>query len=87
MVVVPGEIDLEILRETDEWIALNKPTGLASQAGRDRMRPSAVELLGLPLKQRGAHHGLFVVHRLDGGTCSGQVIDIPADLGKHSLSV
>ncbi|MEO8217421.1 MAG: RluA family pseudouridine synthase [Acidobacteriota bacterium] len=73
IVVVPEAIELSVLRETADWIALDKPSGLASQPGRDRSRPSAVELLALLLKQRGQVHGLFVVHRLDAGT-SGVIV-------------
>jgi len=59
---------LPIIRRTEDWIAIDKPSGLSSQPARDRERLSAEELLRLTLKREGGSSQLFVVHRLDTAT-------------------
>ena len=59
---------LSIVRRTDDWIAIDKPTGVPSQPTREREQRSAEELLRLMLKQEGGSSQVFVVHRLDTAT-------------------
>ncbi len=73
-IAIVGEVaDLAILRETDEWMAIDKPPGLPVQPVRDRGRRSAEEILRVQLKRGGHSPSLYLVHRLDTGT-SGVVI-------------
>jgi 23S rRNA-/tRNA-specific pseudouridylate synthase len=58
---------LEILKVTDEFVAINKPAGMPAQPTRDRKRRSLEELLRVQFKS------IYLVHRLDAGT-SGVVI-------------
>jgi 23S rRNA-/tRNA-specific pseudouridylate synthase len=58
---------LEILKTTDAFIAVNKPAGMPTQPTRDRKEPSLEELL------RVQYRSIFLVHRLDTGT-SGVVV-------------
>ena len=57
----------EILKTTDELIAVNKPAGMPTQPIRDRTKLSLEELL------RVQYRSIFLVHRLDTGT-SGVVV-------------
>ena len=59
--------ELEILRQSAEWIAVNKPAGLATQPARDRKQRSLEELL------RVRYRDVYVVHRIDTQT-SGVVV-------------
>jgi 23S rRNA-/tRNA-specific pseudouridylate synthase len=86
IVIVDDVAPLTILRETADWIAIDKPTGIPLQPARDRSRRSVEEMLRLQLKRSGAPHTLWVVHRLDTGT-SGVVIfartqPVAADLSR-----
>ena len=58
---------LEILKITDEFIAVNKPGGMPAQPTRDRKQRSLEELL------RAQFRSIFLVHRLDTGTSGGVV--------------
>lgn len=58
---------LDVLRETPEWLAVNKPPGLATQPARDRRQRSLEELLRVQYRE------LYVVHRIDTQT-SGVVV-------------
>ncbi len=58
---------LEILKVTDAFIAVNKPAGMPTQPTRDRKQRSLEELL------RVQYRSIFLVHRLDTGT-SGVVV-------------
>jgi 23S rRNA-/tRNA-specific pseudouridylate synthase len=58
---------LEILKVTDAFIAVNKPAGMPTQPTRDRKQRSLEELL------RAQYRSIFLVHRLDTGT-SGVVV-------------
>jgi 23S rRNA pseudouridine1911/1915/1917 synthase len=71
--IVDGVADLPIIRETEDWIAIDKPSGLPVQPARDRARRSAEELLRVQLKRAGRTPALYLVHRVDTGT-SGVVI-------------
>jgi len=55
------------IRETADWIAVDKPPGIATQPTRDRKQRSLEELL------RMRHRSLFLVHRVDTQT-SGVVV-------------
>ena len=67
IVVVEDAPRVAIIRETDDWIAVNKPAGMPTQATRDRKQRSLEELLRLQYKS------IYVVHRLDTPT-SGVVL-------------
>lgn len=71
--IVGAHPEVHVLRMTDEWIAVNKATGIAVQPVRDRSRRSLQEILGVQLKRSGVPHDLYVVHRIDTGT-SGVVL-------------
>lgn len=67
-IVIAGELpDLELIRETGGWVAVNKPAGIATQPARDRKQRSLEELL------RMRYRDIFVVHRIDTQT-SGVVV-------------
>jgi 23S rRNA pseudouridine1911/1915/1917 synthase len=57
----------EILKITDEFVAVNKPAGMPTQPTRDRKQHSLEELLRVQFRS------IFLVHRLDTGT-SGVVL-------------
>jgi 23S rRNA-/tRNA-specific pseudouridylate synthase len=58
---------LEILKVTEDFVAVNKPAGMPTQPARDRKERSLEELLRTQFKS------IYVVHRLDTGA-SGVVI-------------
>lgn len=57
--IVEETPQLDVIRETTDWIAVNKPAGMPSQATRDRKERSLEELLRLQYKS------IYVVHRID----------------------
>ena len=59
--------DLDILRETHDWVAVNKPPNIPTQPTRDRNQRSLEELLRMRYRE------VFVVHRLDTQT-SGVIV-------------
>lgn len=59
--------DLDIIRETDDWVAVNKPSGMPTQPSRDRKQRSLEELL------RVRYRTIFLIHRIDTQT-SGVVV-------------
>lgn len=59
--------DLKVIRETADWVAVNKPAGMATQPARDRARRSLEELLRI------RYGTIFLVHRIDTQT-SGVVV-------------
>lgn len=59
--------EIEVIRETSEWVAVNKPAGIPTQPARDRKQRSLEELL------RVRYRTLHLVHRIDTHT-SGVVI-------------
>jgi RluA family pseudouridine synthase len=65
--LIEGDTELAILKETADWIAVDKPVGMATQPARDRKNRSLEELL------RAKYREVFVVHRIDTGT-SGVVV-------------
>lgn len=65
--VVDDVPELAIIRESDEWIAVDKPAGMPTQPTRDREQRSLEELLRLRFRE------IWLVHRLDTPT-SGVVL-------------
>ncbi len=65
--IIDNVSPLDILKITDEFIAVNKPAGMPTQPTRDRKQRSLEELL------RAQFRSIFLVHRLDTGT-SGVVV-------------
>ena len=59
--------EIEILRETADWVAVNKPAGIPTQPARDRKQRSLEELL------RVRYRTIHLVHRIDTQT-SGVVV-------------
>jgi 23S rRNA pseudouridine1911/1915/1917 synthase len=59
--------DLVIVRETADWVAVNKPAGIPTQPARDRKQRSLEELL------RMRYGTIFLIHRIDTPT-SGVVV-------------
>src|SRR5688500_3870074 len=64
---IEGDVQLAIIEETPDWIAVDKPVGMATQPARDPKNRSLEELL------RARYREVFVVHRIDTGT-SGVVV-------------
>lgn len=67
IVIVDDVPDLAVIRETPNWVAVNKPAGLPTQPTRDRAQRSLEELLRMKYRQ------IFLVHRIDTPT-SGVVL-------------
>jgi len=65
--LIEGDTELTIIRETADWVAVDKPAGLSTSPDRERKRRSLEELL------RAKYREVFVVHRIDTGT-SGVVV-------------
>ncbi|HEV7922951.1 MAG TPA: pseudouridine synthase, partial [Thermoanaerobaculia bacterium] len=61
-IVIIDLVDLTVLRETAEWIAVDKPSGMPTQPTRERDRRSLEELM------RVRFGSIYLVHRLDTGT-------------------
>lgn len=59
--------EVVVLRETADWVAVDKPSGLATSPARDRKERSLEELLRVKYRE------VFVVHRIDTQT-SGVVV-------------
>jgi RluA family pseudouridine synthase len=57
--IVEADAQLDILRETSDWVAINKPAGMPAQPPRDRAVRSAEELL------RAKYREIYLVHRID----------------------
>ena len=64
---IEGDVELTIIQETADWIAVDKPAGMGTQPARDRKDRSLEELLRVTYRE------VFVVHRIDTGT-SGVVV-------------
>jgi RluA family pseudouridine synthase len=65
--IVEGAPEIAVIREGDDWIAVDKPAGMPTQPARDRVQRSLEELLRLRLRE------IWLVHRLDTPT-SGVVL-------------
>lgn len=59
--------EIAVIREADDWIAIDKPAGMPTQPARDRLQRSLEELLRLRFRE------IWLVHRLDTPT-SGVVV-------------
>ncbi|HEX8254990.1 MAG TPA: RluA family pseudouridine synthase [Thermoanaerobaculia bacterium] len=59
--------DLTVIRETSDWVAIDKPPGLSTSPARERKQRSLEELLRI------RYGTIFVVHRIDTQT-SGVVV-------------
>ncbi|MFP5246962.1 MAG: RluA family pseudouridine synthase [Thermoanaerobaculia bacterium] len=59
--------DIAVIRETNDWVAVDKPAGLATQPMRERTQRSLEELLRI------RYRDVYVVHRIDTQT-SGVVV-------------
>lgn len=57
--IVEADPQLDVIRETSEWVAINKPAGMPTQPTRDRATRSAEELL------RAKYREIYLVHRID----------------------
>jgi 23S rRNA-/tRNA-specific pseudouridylate synthase len=65
--ILDEDAQLDVIRETAEWVAINKPAGMPTQPARDRKTRSAEELL------RAKYREIYLVHRIDTPT-SGVVL-------------
>src|SRR5439155_27130899 len=65
--VIDQQPQLQIVKLTDGFVAVNKPSGMPTQPTRDRKQRSLEELLRVQLQS------IFLVHRLDTGA-SGLVV-------------
>ena len=83
--IVEARPEIAILALSDEWVAVDKPPGIAVQPGREREQRSLVELLQVQLKRAGEKGELFVVHRIDTQT-SGVVVFARTRAGAARLS-
>src|SRR3954447_7108683 len=63
--IVEDAPDLSIIRESDDWIAVDKPAGMPTQPTRDRKQRSLEELLRLRFRE------IWLVHRLHTPTSGG----------------
>ena len=77
--VIEEAPQLDVLRVTDDFVAVNKAAGLPTQATRDREQRSLEELLRLQFKS------IYVVHRLDTPT-SGVVLFARSSAAAAQLS-
>ncbi|HJW95373.1 MAG TPA: RluA family pseudouridine synthase [Thermoanaerobaculia bacterium] len=77
--VVESSPELDIIRETPDWVAVNKPAGMPTQPTRDRASRSLEELLRLQYRE------IYLVHRIDTPT-SGVVIFARTRAAAASLS-
>lgn len=57
--IIEGEPQLDVIRETVDWVAIDKPAGMPTQPPRDRATRSAEELL------RAKYREIYLVHRID----------------------
>lgn len=65
--IIDDDAQLDVIGETSDWIAINKPPGVPTQPTRDRKTRSAEELL------RAKYREIYLVHRIDTPT-SGVVL-------------
>jgi RluA family pseudouridine synthase len=65
--VVEDVPEIAVIREGDDWIAVDKPAGMPTQPARDRVQRSLEELLRLRFRE------VWLIHRLDTPT-SGVVL-------------
>lgn len=77
--IVEALPELTIIRETSEWVAVDKPSGMATSPMRERTQRSLEELLRL------RYRNIFVVHRIDTQT-SGVVVFAKTKASAAALS-
>jgi len=77
--IVEEAPELAIIRETEEWVAVDKPAGMPTQPTRDREQRSLEELLRLRFRE------IWLVHRLDTST-SGVVLFARSSCSAATLS-
>jgi RluA family pseudouridine synthase len=59
-ITIAAEVpELSVIRETNDWVAIDKPTGLSTSPARERKERSLEELLRL------RYGMIYVVHRID----------------------
>jgi RluA family pseudouridine synthase len=67
-ITIAGELpEVDVIRETRDWVAVNKPPGIPTQPARDRKQRSLEELM------RARFGTIYLVHRVDTQT-SGAVV-------------
>jgi 23S rRNA pseudouridine1911/1915/1917 synthase len=66
-ITIAEELELAVIRETAEWVAIDKPPGMSTSPARERTERSLEEHLRL------RYGTIFVVHRIDTQT-SGVVV-------------
>ncbi len=71
--------DLTVVRETNDWVAIDKPPGMATSPARERKERSLEEFLRL------RYGTIFVVHRIDTQT-SGVVVFAKTKIAAAELS-
>lgn len=73
--IVPDDIHIDVIAERKEWIAIDKPPGIATQPAGAKAGSalSLVEILAVSLRRQRKDFSLFVIHRIDTGT-SGVVL-------------
>jgi 23S rRNA pseudouridine1911/1915/1917 synthase len=59
VVIVESDPQLDVIRETPDWVAIDKPAGMPAQPTRDRAVRSAEELLRVRYRE------IYLVHRID----------------------
>jgi 23S rRNA pseudouridine1911/1915/1917 synthase len=67
LAIVADLPDIAVLRETRDWIAVDKPPGIPTQPARDRKQRSLEEIMRMRQRE------LYLVHRIDTQT-SGVVV-------------
>jgi RluA family pseudouridine synthase len=77
--IVEDVPELAIIRESEDWIAVDKPAGMPTQPTRDRKQRSLEELLRLRFRE------IWLVHRLDTPT-SGVVLFARTSAAAATLS-
>jgi len=77
--IVEDAPELAIIRESEDWIAVDKPAGMPAQPTRDRKQRSLEELLRLRFRD------IWLVHRLDTPT-SGVILFAKTPAAAASLS-
>jgi RluA family pseudouridine synthase len=77
--VAEDEPEIAVIRETADWVAVDKPEGMPTQPTKDRVQRSLEELLRL------RYQAIWLVHRLDTPT-SGVVVFARSQAAAAELS-
>jgi len=77
--VAEDEPEIAVIRETADWIAVDKPAGMPTQPTKDRVQRSLEELLRL------RYQAIWIIHRLDTPT-SGVVLFARSQAAAAELS-